>query len=63
MNSSPITTWEGATAYFTFADKPAVLGLLLLGAFGVCLYAIVSMVKHENASYRKLTAKSTPPSL
>lgn len=63
MNSSPITTWEGATAYFTFADKPFVLVLLLLGAVGVCVYTIFSMVKHENASYEKLTKNGTPPAL
>ena len=22
MNTSPITSWEGAEAYFTFADSP-----------------------------------------
>lgn len=63
MNSSPITAWEGATAYFTFADKPAMLAIFLLGSLAVCVYAIVSMVKHENAAYKKLTAKSAPPSL
>lgn len=63
MNSSPITTWEGATAYFTFADKPAVLGLVLIAAVAVCVYTIASMVKHENASYRKLKSNGTPPAL
>jgi len=63
MNSSPITAWEGAAAYFTFADKPAMLAVFLLGALAVCVYAIVSMVKHENASYKKLTSRSAPPSI
>ena len=57
MNSSPITTWEGATAYFTFADRPAMLAIILGLAVASCLYAIVSMVKHENASSKKLNGK------
>ncbi|MBX3582619.1 MAG: hypothetical protein KF810_12030 [Rhizobiaceae bacterium] len=63
MNSAPITTWEGATAYFTFADSPGVLALCLLGSLAVCIYAIASMVKHENESYRKLKEEGVPPSL
>ncbi len=54
MNSAPITTWEGAGAYFTFADNPFVLAIALAGAVAVCLYTIVSMVQHENASARKI---------
>ncbi len=57
MNSSPITTWEGAEAYYTFADKPAVLAVILLAAMAACVYAIVSMVQHENASSKKLARK------
>lgn len=54
MNSAPITTWDGAEAYFTFAGSPAVIAIILIGAVAACVYTIVSMVKHENASYRKL---------
>lgn len=57
MNASPITTWEGATAYFTFADSPVVLAVTLAVAVASCLYAIVSMVKHENASSKKFSDK------
>lgn len=57
MNTSPITTWEGATAYFTFADKPGVLVFMVLAAAVVCLGAIVSMITHENESYRKINGK------
>ncbi|MCX8998096.1 hypothetical protein NOF55_13375 [Rhizobiaceae bacterium BDR2-2] len=51
MNSAPITTWEGAEAYFTFADKPAVL--MLIAVLGILAggYTLVSMIKHENACY------------
>jgi hypothetical protein len=54
MNSSPITAWEGAGAYFTFADKPFILAIILAGAVASCLYTIVAMVRHENESTRKL---------
>lgn len=63
MNSSPITAWEGATAYFTFADKPFVLGLILVASIAVCVYAIVSIAQHESASYKKLKSNGTPPAL
>lgn len=51
MNSAPITSWEGVEAYFTFADKPAVL--MLIAALGVLAgaYTLVSMIRHENACY------------
>ncbi|MEW9808420.1 hypothetical protein ABUE31_20710 [Mesorhizobium sp. ZMM04-5] len=57
MNTSPITTWEGATAYFTFADSPAMLAIILVLAVAACLYAIGSMVSHENAASKKLNGK------
>lgn len=57
MNSSPITTWEGATAYFTFADSPFVLSIVLVGAMAACVYAIVSMAQHENAASKKFGPK------
>lgn len=57
MNSSPITAWEGAGAYFTFADKPFILAIILAGAVASCLYTIVAMVRHENESTRKLEKK------
>jgi hypothetical protein len=30
MNASPLTSWEGAEAYFNFADKPSVIVLILV---------------------------------
>ncbi|MBH0236419.1 hypothetical protein [Methylobrevis albus] len=52
MNSSPITTWEGAGAYFTFADKPAVIAFFLLAATVACFGAIVIGFLHENKSFK-----------
>ncbi|MDQ0467526.1 hypothetical protein [Labrys wisconsinensis] len=54
MTSSPITSWDGATAYFTFADRPAVLALICLAAAAVCVYAIASMVRHETERYAEI---------
>nr|WP_298682017.1 hypothetical protein [uncultured Dongia sp.] len=53
MNTSPITSWDGAEAYFTFADKPAVLVALVLIAAGICVGGIISMIRHESYSYKK----------
>lgn len=53
MNASPIDNWEGAEAYFTFADKPVVLGLILTVAVVVTLGCIIATAVHESASYRK----------
>ncbi|MEI4473031.1 hypothetical protein [Frigidibacter sp. MR17.24] len=44
---SPITTWEGAEAYFVFADSPALIWLSLLGSVAACVYTIVKMASHE----------------
>ena len=53
MNASPISSWEGAEAYFTFADKPAVIILILVAAVAFTIYAIVSAFIHESDSYQK----------
>ncbi len=52
MNASPITSWEGAEAYFTFADKPGVIYLILAVAVAFTAYAIVSAFIHESDSYQ-----------
>ncbi len=54
MNSAPITSWEGAEAYFTFADKPALLEALTLVGVGVCIWTIASMAIHENKAYKDM---------
>ena len=52
MNASPITSWEGAEAYFTFADKPAVVMLILVVSVVFTIYAVVSAFSHESDSYQ-----------
>ena len=54
MNSSPITSWEGAEAYFTFADNPNALFLIFLAAVAVTIGVIISAARHESDSYKKL---------
>lgn len=52
MNGSPITSWEGAEAYFTFADSPGVLALILVIAVAVTAGAVASAWRHENQVYK-----------
>jgi hypothetical protein len=51
MNTSPITTWEGATAYFTFANNPTIMGLLIAAMTLVTLYGIYVAFAAESKSY------------
>ena len=48
---SPITSWEGAKAIFTFANSPDVIGLILTLSVLVTLFAIVASIRHENHTY------------
>ncbi|MBF6057393.1 MULTISPECIES: hypothetical protein [Thiomicrorhabdus] len=51
MSASPITSWEGATAYFTFADSPAIIGFILILSIVVTLGVIAYTFYHEAHSY------------
>lgn len=55
MNSAPITTWEGAAAYFTFADRPGLLMAIAFVAVAACVVSIGLMIRHENACVRKIS--------
>jgi hypothetical protein len=54
MNSSPITSWEGAEAYFTFADKPFVVGFIFILSVIVTVAVIGAMILHEKHSFENL---------
>jgi hypothetical protein len=54
MHSSPITSWEGAAAYFTFADKPFVVGFVFTLSVIVTLVVIGAMILHEKHSFERL---------
>ncbi len=49
--ASPITSWEGAEAIFTFADQPSIMIFILILSIIVTIFAIVATVKHESESY------------
>ncbi|MBY6004538.1 hypothetical protein KUV62_11495 [Salipiger bermudensis] len=51
MNTSPIESWEGAEAYFTFADKPAIMMLFLLLAVAITAGTIIIAAVHEKHAY------------
>lgn len=46
-----ITTYDGASAVFTFADKPAILVFISFLVAAVSLYALVATIIHEKHSY------------
>lgn len=54
MDTSPITTWDGAAAYFTFADKPMVMYLILAAAVIVTFGTITMAGIHEVEAFKKL---------
>ena len=49
--SSPIDSWEGAEAIFTFADKPAVIGFILILSIVATVGVIVASYVHEKKTY------------
>ena len=51
---SPITKWEGAAEYFTYADKPVILYAILGISAAVTFLAIVKGWRHEKEAYYKL---------
>ncbi|BAN47167.1 hypothetical protein [Metapseudomonas resinovorans] len=46
-----ISTYEGASAVFTFADNPTVLGVITVVVIAATLYALVATFIHEKHSY------------
>jgi hypothetical protein len=54
MHSSPISSWEGAAAYFTFADNPFVIGLILVLAVAATVGVIGVMLAHEKHSFERI---------
>jgi hypothetical protein len=51
MNTSPITSWEGAEAYFTFAESPVAMGIILTLAIAATVGAVVATIHHENKTF------------
>ncbi|GAB0153860.1 MULTISPECIES: hypothetical protein [Marinobacterium] len=53
MFSSPITSWENVSAYFTFADSPTGIAISLAAAVGLYLFLNASIMKHEKEAFDK----------
>jgi len=53
MNTAPITGWEGAEVYSPFADKPAVIGLLIVAGVAACAFTIFRMAWHETHAAKR----------
>ncbi|GGG62135.1 hypothetical protein GCM10011415_05460 [Salipiger pallidus] len=51
MNTSPIDSWDGAEAVFTYADNPAMMGLFLLVALAITFGTIIIAAVHEKHAY------------
>lgn len=43
--------WEGAEAYFTFANSPAAISLILGIAVAVTVIVVIASIIHENKTY------------
>ncbi|WP_417583486.1 hypothetical protein [Nitrincola sp.] len=46
-----LTTFEGASAVFTFFDKPVILGLITLGVAAAVTLVVVASAIHEKHSF------------
>ncbi|WP_191905933.1 hypothetical protein [Nitrincola iocasae] len=46
-----LTTFEGASAVFTFFDKPVILSLITLGVAAAVILVVVASAKHEKHSF------------
>lgn len=51
MNTAPFESWDGVEAYFTYADSPAMMMLLLLGSVVVTFGVIILAAVHEKKAY------------
>ncbi len=53
--ASPITTWDGAAEYFTFAHSPILLNGILIAAVAFVVFAVIYDAAHETGAYKKVT--------
>ena len=50
MNSSPITTWDHASVFFTFANHESIVVAILLASIVLTALVIVKTMQHEKSS-------------
>ncbi|ROO24783.1 hypothetical protein SAHL_15495, partial [Salinisphaera orenii YIM 95161] len=55
MTTSPITTWEGAQAVFTFGPGSLGVWLFLALAVAIVIGVAARMIQHENHTFRELS--------
>lgn len=53
MNSSPITTWDGAEATYTWADAPSLLTFCLALMAIIVVGVVVQSLRHEKKSFKR----------
>ncbi|MBO0663975.1 hypothetical protein LQ948_15175 [Jiella sp. MQZ9-1] len=54
MHTSPITKWDGATAYFTLANNNFAIWLMLLASIAFLIAIIWYGTHHETADFEKI---------
>ena len=58
MNGSPLSAWEGAEAYFTFADSPLLVWLFLLLTVLVVGGVIAHSARHESEAFKRFSSEN-----
>lgn len=53
MESAPITTWEGAEAYYTWAGSSSLLTLCLVLTAAIVVGVVVQSLVHEKKSFKR----------
>lgn len=56
---SPIEKWDGAEAYFTFANSPTLLYGVLIASAVFVVFAILYDATHEAGAYKKVANGTT----
>jgi hypothetical protein len=51
---SPITSWDGAEAYFSFASSPGLMALFLVASAVITFGTILVAGHHESECYKKI---------
>ena len=54
MNTSPIDTYDGADAYFTFGPDSVGMWIFLILGFALFLYVCVRAMQFENAGFHEV---------
>lgn len=53
MNTAPFESWDGAEAYYTWANSPTMLYLTCILTLAVVVWVIVQSIIHENKSFKR----------